>query len=53
MPGWERIRAIIGVVGLPAALFVGGYKGVMLSNVSAHNSITVGSRFSWYSIEHP
>jgi Ni/Fe-hydrogenase subunit HybB-like protein len=31
VPGLERIRAIIGGVGLPAALFVGGYKGVMFS----------------------
>jgi Ni/Fe-hydrogenase subunit HybB-like protein len=31
VPGLERIRAIIGGVGLPVALFVGGYKGVMFS----------------------
>lgn len=31
LPGLQRPRAIIGGVGLPAALFVAGYKGVMLS----------------------
>lgn len=31
LPVLERMRAIIGGVGLPAALFVAGYKGVMLS----------------------
>jgi Ni/Fe-hydrogenase subunit HybB-like protein len=31
IPGFETVRAIIGAIGLPVALFVGGYKGVMLS----------------------
>jgi Ni/Fe-hydrogenase subunit HybB-like protein len=30
-PQIEKVRAVIGGIGLPVALFVGGYKGVMLS----------------------
>ena len=31
LPGLAQTRAIIGGIGIPIALFVGGYKGVMLS----------------------